>query len=422
MSFANCVKNTLFEKIAELTVEKDYSRERKLPFSIMIHTIVSMGTEAIKDELLKSFKFDDETASTSAFIQQRQKIKPEAFKYLFDSFNNSFKRTKKYKGYYLLAVDGSKIAYQPYPKDSDYYIQNNIGHKGFNQLMLTCLYDILSRRYVDAVVEPIKQCNENRAFYNFVDNYNSSDQSIFIADRFYEAYNSFAHCIENNQKFVIRVKDIKSSGILRSLALPNTDEFDVDISLIITRKQTNKIKNDRTYKYLPRNCTFDFLDDADFYPITFRVTRFKLESNSYECIITNLDRDEFSVEEIKELYHLRWGIETSFRELKYAIDLLSFHSKKADFVKQEVFARLILYNFCEIITTSVVVTKKDRKYEYQLNFTRAIHIYKHFIRIINESPPNVEALISKELLPIRPGRKDPRKVKSQSPISFIYRF
>ena len=164
------------------------------------------------------------------------------------------------------------------------------------------------------------------------------------------------------------------------------------------------------------------MEGKNIYPISFRVVRFKLDDSSYECIITNLDRNEFSVEEIKELYHMRWGVETSFRELKYAIGLLAFHSKKAEFVKQEIYARLILYNFCEIITISVIVTKKDRKYEYQLNFTRAIHICRYFLNYLNESPPDVETLISKELLPVRPGRKDPRKVRFRSPVHFNYRF
>lgn len=44
--------------------------------------------------------------------------------------------------------------------------------------------------------------------------------------------------------------------------------------------------------------------------------------------MTNLDRTEFPLEEIKELYNKRWGIETSFRELKYAIGLNALHSKK----------------------------------------------------------------------------------------------
>ena len=38
-----------------------------------------------------------------------------------------------------------------------------------------------------------------------------------------------------------------------------------------------------------------------------------------------------------------------------------------------------------------------------------------------KSPPNVEALISKEILPVRPERHDPRKVDHKKAVSFLYR-
>ena len=60
------------------------------------------------------------------------------------------------------------------------------------------------------------------------------------------------------------------------------------------------------------------------------------------------------------------GIETSFRELKYAIGLSCFHSKKMEYIKQEIYARLILYNYCEIITIHVVIHQKDTKHIYQI--------------------------------------------------------
>ena len=134
-------------------------------------------------------------------------------------------------------------------------------------------------------------------------------------------------------------------------------------------------------------------------------------------------RNFFNSNEIKQLYAKRWGIETSFRELKYAIGMTRFHSMKTDYIKQEIWARLTLYNFCEIITNSVVVEKKEgRKHTYQLNYTRAIRICCYFIAIKKEkAPPDVEYLIGHELLPVRTGRTDPRKVKSQSAISFLYR-
>jgi len=135
-----------------------------------------------------------------------------------------------------------------------------------------------------------------------------------------------------------------------------------------------------------------------------------------------LDANEFSADKIKELYHMRWGIETSFRELKYAIGLINFHSKKVEHIAQEVFAKLTMYNFCEIITLNVVITYKQRKHEYQVNFTVAIHICRYFFRYSDDAnPPDVELLIQQNILPIRKGRQDQRHLRTKSSASFIYR-
>lgn len=152
---------------------------------------------------------------------------------------------------------------------------------------------------------------------------------------------------------------------------------------------------------MPENQNFDYLPvgDKGNYPINFRVVRFAISENNYEVIITNLPEDKFPSKRIKEIYHMRWGIETSFRELKYAIGLTSFHSKKTAYIIQEIFARLTMYNFCEIITTHVIIQQKNRKYSYQVNFTIAISIYLHFFKCRNAVPsPNVETLIQKNIL------------------------
>ncbi|MFL2132195.1 transposase, partial [Ruoffia sp. FAM 24228] len=47
------------------------------------------------------------------------------------------------------------------------------------------------------------------------------------------------------------------------------------------------------------------------------MVRLELSESTYECLITNLD-DNFTPNDLKELYHLRWGIETSFRDLKHS--------------------------------------------------------------------------------------------------------
>ena len=157
--------------------------------------------------------------------------------------------------------------------------------------------------------------------------------------------------------------------------------------------------------------------------LQFRVIKIKTAEDSAEYIITNLPRDEFPSETIKELYNLRWGIETSFRELKYTIGLTHFHSKKRDYIKQEIWARLILFNFCHAIIAETVPrhVKPNKKHIYQINISRAICICRQFLAAKEKAPPDIESLISRELLPIRTGRSDPRKVKTQSAVSFLYR-
>ena len=193
-----------------------------------------------------------------------------------------------------------------------------------------------------------------------VDGYNGSEKTIFIVDRGYESYNNLAHVIEKGAFFLFRCKDINSNGIVAFSKdkLPNKDEFDTNISLILTRKWTKEILNNRDkYRHFRNNDTFDYLDLTEhiFYHMNLRVLRFKISEEDYECILTNLSQNEFSANEIKKLYAMRWGIETSFRELKYAVGLTSFHAKKREYIIQEIWSRLILYNFCEIITSHVTI-------------------------------------------------------------------
>ena len=117
---------------------------------------------------------------------------------------------------------------------------------------------------------------------------------------------------------------------------------------------------------------------------------------------------------------MRWGIETSFRELKYTVGLLHFHAKKVEYIYQEIFARLIMYNFTELITSPVVISKADLKYTYKVNFSVAVHICRQFF-LGNVSPPDVEALIRRYVSPIRPGRSRPRNMTTKYAVSFMYR-
>lgn len=290
-----------------------------------------MESGSLKKELLDYFRFSVGTPSASAFSQPRSKLLPETFQFLFEEFNSLFPFQRHYNGYQLLACDGSDLNIARNLEDTDTYFQSRPTDKGFNQVHLNALYDLCEKRYTDAVIQPARKENESLAMVQRIDRYHGQKKTIFIADRGYETYNIFAHVQEKGTYYLIRVKDGGGGSMTGSFELPDNEEFDYAMQLVLTWKQTKEVKaHPKQYKIIPKASPFDYLDlhDRKFYALNFRVVRFAISEDSYECIITNLPREEFPAGVIKRVYAMRWGIETSFRELKYAIGLSCFHSKK----------------------------------------------------------------------------------------------
>lgn len=148
--------------------------------------------------------------------------------------------------------------------------------------------------------------------------------------------------------------------------------------------------------------------------------RFPISEDTYETILTNLDKEAYPIEKLKQLYALRWGIETAFRDLKYTLGMLNFHSKKVMCIQQEIYAQLIMYNFSEMITSHVVIKKKKRKHTYKANFSVATHMCRLFYRKKTTSP-DLETIITNNLIPIRPARHQGRRLSVKRFRGFLYR-
>ncbi len=411
--------------------EKDFTRNRKLSFETIVKTLLCMEGGSLTNELMKRFGCRADIASASAFVQQRGKILPEAFETIFKMFAEDSDNGRLYNGYRLFAVDGSDIQIPTNPLDKDSYFPGSNGQHPYNLMHLNAMYDLLQRTYVDAIVQKRHRYDECRSLADMVDKSSVNQPAIIIADRAYESYNVLAHIQEKGWFFLIRVKDSFSSGLAAGLDLPLVDAFDFSVNLSLTRKQTNEVKNLRKqrnhYKCIASSQTFDYLPLKNrkhlptvFYQLPFRVVRFPISESSFETVVTNLPLDSFPPSELKKLYAMRWGIETSFRELKYTVGLLHFHAKKTEHILQEIFARLTMYNFSELITSHVVIQKHNRKHACKANFSVAVHVCRQFF-LGNVSLPDVEALIARHVSPIRPGRSRPRILSAKNAVSFIYR-
>ena len=385
---------------------KDFSRNSKLSFEKIISILLTMQGKSISNELLDFFNYEQNTPSASAFVQARNKLAPHTMQTLFQRFVSASDVHETYKGFSLLAADGSEF---PIPQNKE-------------ALHLNAIYDIQNNIYVDSIVENVKDCDEQSALTQMIDR-SAIKSAIILADRGYESYNTLAHAQEKGWKFLFRVKD-GIGGIVSGLELPKSEEFDKKFDLKLTFRQNKIFKDDKNVKKLHPEHRFDFLIKAEnkklpveFFKLSFRVVRLKISDKTIETLITNLD---FPPDELKKIYNMRWSIETSFRDLKYTLKTLKIHAKNLEYARHEIFAGLIMYNFSALINSQAVLENKQRKHVYKPNFSAVVKISREYF-LDKLKLEVMEQLTSKLILPVRKGRNNPRKTLPKPKVSFMYR-
>lgn len=242
--FQSAVQNvTVHIRDYSVHPEKDFSRTRKFPADKLIRFLVAEGSSSTRVELLDFFGFDPDAPTSSAFRQQRAKLRPEAIKEVLDGFNTSLIGMVQparcaAPGYRCLAADGSTASFYSTPRFSpdSYFVSEGHSMKGFYSIHVNGLFNIDRHLYMDALLQPIHGKDEFRAFCTMVDRMSPIPETsdIYIGDRGYCSYNNMAHVIEKRQYFLFRSKDVLSKGILKNLGLPTEGGFDQTVTITIT--------------------------------------------------------------------------------------------------------------------------------------------------------------------------------------------
>ena len=391
-----------------------FTRNRKISSKDLMYYLIQLSDKSIHSDLMYRYDTLEEMPSASAVCQQRYKLDSLAMKRVLQLFTNSLENYKTYKGYYLLARDGSDINICHNIKDKDTYYIPTSATRGYNQLHLNALYDVLNRVFQDVYIDTARKTNECSSLEKMIRNRNYPARSIIICDRGYEKYNLIAAFIENGQRFIIRMKEIGSNGMLSNLNLPDKD-FDLPVRKIVTRVSNTKTVKDGLYAVLMNNTPFDYIDfQNEYYEMNLRAVRFKITEDTYECLLTNLTEEEMSFEEFKDIYHLRWSEESAFRDLKYTIGMLYFHSANQELIRQEIYASLILCNYCQLITNNTPPDCKiNWRWKYKSSFKAAVTNVRRYMKGDIDDHELI-LRIKKFLIPIRPGRSFSRNVRPQS--------
>lgn len=407
---------------------KDFSRNRKLGIQDFLSMFFTMEGDCIKEEIYRYFGRNTDAPSKAAFYKQRTKLKSDALRKFLVLFNSKLNNTLYKDCYQLISCDGSSADIFRNPDDTGTFFEpNGKSTKGFNQIHINAFYSILDRRFNDLVIQPGRKRNEYSAFCEMVDSADpAGPASIYICDRGYSSYNNFAHVIEKGHFFLIRCTDKKTERIL-GYSLDDVKEIDCHVERILTRSQAQKkrLQPDRPddYRYVCKEVPMDFIsEEQPEYTISLRVVRAEVSENCFVNLITNLPELDFDINEFKDLYHLRWSEENAFRDIKYPLCLNAFHSKKYEYILQEIWAKAIVHNFSSEIMTNVTIEKKDTKLKYQINYSEGFKICRDFLRIHNGTILlDVEGLIAQNIEAVRPGRTFARQHRFKLPLSFCYR-
>lgn len=401
---------------------KNFSRKSALTAATVIRLLI--GAEG--GSLAKILHDAGIQVTASALSQRRAQIPPEVFRNVFDRFNAGCVDNALFRGYRLLAVDGTTINLPRNPAAPS-FVQNDGIPNGVNQLHVTPLYDLLSRTFADVVIQPEPRKDEIGALVEMLERNTFPQKTLIIADRGFEGYNLIAHCLEKpNVDFLIRVKQSRSA--MREVAKLPMMELDCMVGFTITTTQTNADKQGG-YIHLQvpkkskagsktRRGRWDFPSP---YPMRFRICRFLLDNGEFETVATSLPAS-FTLDDIKELYHLRWGIETSFRDLKYTLGLVNLHGKSDAFAEQEIYATLTAFNYASRVCREVIVRQpKDGVYAYKVNFKMAVMLCKEFLRTPNTDGEKLLQEIARYTVPVRPNRQDERNLRVKGFAGFVYR-
>ena len=160
--------------------------------------------------------------------------------------------------------------------------------------------------------------------------------------------------------------------------------------------------------------------------IELRVINIELKSNVSETLITNVFDPEFTLGGFKELYHLRWNIETKYGDIKGKLEIENFSGTSELVLLQDFYATMFMTNIVGFALLDANAEldlcdkKQNQKYEHKPNVRMAVaQIRNEFINLFTIDSPrkrgntfkHIMARLVHNTVPYRPDRSFERKRK-----------
>jgi hypothetical protein len=381
---------------------QDFTRQRCLPFGVVICFLLNLVKRTLQDELDEFFNLESGTAvaartvTKSAFCQARLKLKAEVFVELQQvqvAYFYTQYAPPTWHGFRLLAVDGSTVQLPATPA-----IETHFGLWGTVPLArISQLFDTLNKVTVDALIGPPAQGERAYAAQHFA-HIGSGD--LVLLDRGYPAFWLFARILAQNAHFCARMPVGRWRVVAAFVATGRTEQ-------IVTLPPCATALADCQMHQLPSR------------PLQVRLVRITLDSGAVEVLCTSLlDQERYPYAVFKDLYQHRWPVEEDYKVLKLRVEVENWSGKSPLSIYQDFHAKVFTATLTAILAqpAQAVVAQQSqaKQYTYQVNFAHLLSKMKDTVVLLLRRTPIADILASlwqimlRTVEPIRPGRKYPR--------------
>lgn len=394
-----------------------FIRKRKVFVNDIAKYIIGCRKE--RNQKLKNLNFNlirnsDMKITNQGMSLQRLKFNPDAIKFLTDEWvksiyaDHDYERVRQIKGYYVFAIDGTDLIL-PNSEEGYAYFGGSVSVKGLKtvQASASCLYDVINRVIIDSNINPFRTPENISAKRNIqvLDELVPFEKKILMFDRGYISTNLLVDIFQLKHKFIFRLP----SNVFKNevAAMSSNDGL---ITIEMTKERINAMRNELHYEQMM---------SVDH--IVVRVVKIKLENGIEEILLTNLESNEFSVEELKELYRLRWEIETVYNALKHKIQIEKFSGYKRIIIEQDFYASIYLWNMMQdmVLDRRGDLSDEEKFYLHEMKISDSIAIElvrNNLLKILysqdrkKDEFKNLVEEIIKHIEPVRPNRSFPRNI------------
>lgn len=343
--------------------------------------------------------------SKSAFVQTRNKIKPEVFQRLSEVLITEFytdneASVKLWKGLRLLAVDGSRLTI-PDTKElrSFYGVSKNQTKTSVPQARISVLYDVLNNYIIDGEIAPLKVGEKTLALNHLT---HTKTKDLVIYDRGYPSFELIHTHLESGIDCLIRAKKDFSNITKKFIS---SGKFSKIVELKPTKNASLKDKN--------------YTKDTT---IKVRLVRVELADGTIELLMTTLlCIKKYPTNIFKDLYFKRWGVENYYDEIKNKIKIENFSGYSNQSILQDFFAMLFVSNIQTLVVSDIneeLQENQTTKYTYKVNTNLSYGFLKDRVVELFLSRVDTEELMLElkeifrsHLVPIRPNRSFKRNTE-----------